>query len=1385
MPTAVESTPSHLRMFRSFEGLVDGGGGDTQPMDSQIYKNYTSATLDPSAEGYTVDAVQRLTGDDPGAPQTQNEGNTDHIDIVGNWERDVSKEPQSSLGPEDLSELSPETQFRIQPNISAAFIAPKTPATAAKKRDYHGELISSATRTPGSRLAAMFGGNGAGPAVLSLSQVFNATQAPSSPLPDTLRSDPVFQRPSPNFVTVRHSSPPVASSSPSRRVRSDPQRALMEPRETYITMDESQKLRERRERERKELEALQSEELDEFDAELTAEEQRAALRRKHAEVNSRALLECATLTAPNTGQRGRRVKRPIYISSDAAFTTPATARRKARNVVETSDGIAEVEKSSNLQTTEDGTGQQSIVKPVSNGHTNKGNGMQVPMTSSRPAVGLSGTSIIRNGDSPAEKLAGSVGSLVSTNKISPDGYRSGGTTRMVAVIDSQPELTQAQESIPVPQTLVEPSSVDINLRLAQSQLSSPSRNARLELPAAILDVLNTSSVPRPPPLTSQIERSEVQERMPSSPPLMVSADLEEEDEVIDEHQELDDEVDLVTTQDIEVEEAADDGPVTCESSGRGTPAITMQRQAPSDSTGRSIPDLPPFKSRHETVQSTIPETDPVETPASSDLRASARSKAASSASDAHHAENTGSETPRGAATGAFEAAHSRFSTSPQTRPMGQASGPEFGTPKHTRLRSLTDIASSPAVDDPIGDIDMDINLMTEADNDFAAAMSGSSPVQPSRKRRKVYKGRALREPVLEIAEPPSSTPPSAKKREERGALAAMQARQSPVFSKPATLKEGRLTRPTHKVVRDLGTANHVAVSTTTQANQAARRVSGVAKLPQPKLDNTPAITPSVEKAVQGGAQAPQSARTAPKASKPVTARAETTPVVSSTDDASARVPNRILALFKGGSMAYYPATCLGLSHADGLRFKVRFDDGTVDNLEPQHVRRLDLRAGDLIKVDLKDMRTKTYEVCGFKDRLAVTSVTATGQAQQDFPLTDRYGYRTVVLAVKRRDSLPAAKQGADQDKVEVPVSSIYLTSTMWSRFKDRAYTHPSEPSTLNLRLQTPSDYPSAPVTPTPKSKRLTAAAFHTRDSSATSPRQESTLFSGMAFAVTFAAHEDEKDQTIKLILDNGGRFLNDGFESLFYTDSPDPSSLASPAKSPTTATAPTNPSDAALPFRLTRSAEALGFTALIADRHSRRAKYMQALALGLPCVHPRWLRDCVAQARILDFAKYLLPAGESAFLGGAVRSRVLAPYPAATARFASVVEGRAKLLDGRSVVVVVGKGRVEERRRVYLFLARALGASRVEGVRSLEEARRVLGDGRAWDWVYVDGQEREAERVLFGGASGGGAGRKRRRRTGEEEVGDKEKERDVVKRVKLVGDETVIQSLILGALLEE
>lgn len=271
------------------------------------------------------------------------------------------------------------------------------------------------------------------------------------------------------------------------------------------------------------------------------------------------------------------------------------------------------------------------------------------------------------------------------------------------------------------------------------------------------------------------------------------------------------------------------------------------------------------------------------------------------------------------------------------------------------------------------------------------------------------------------------------------------------------------------------------------------------------------------------------------------------------------------------------------------------------------------------------------------------------------------------------------------------------------------------------------------------------------------------IFSNMAFAVSYVSAEVEKDKVTKLIRDNGGQILEDGFDSLFNKS------------------VPTSSNDAK-ELQLLPSAEKIGFVALIANQHSRRAKFMQALALGLPCISGKWINACLEKNSILDWTVYLLCAGQSVLLGDACRSRTLQPYSAAEAKLVDTFEQRDQFLHGKSILIITGNAKRLESRSAYVFLTRALGPSRIGHAVDLQEARKKLTeaekDGNEWDMVYVD-NEKGAESTLFEDTPGGGSRKRKRASTATSE------DTPAPKRIRVICDETVVQSLILGQLMED
>ncbi|KAK4230376.1 DNA repair protein crb2 [Podospora fimiseda] len=293
------------------------------------------------------------------------------------------------------------------------------------------------------------------------------------------------------------------------------------------------------------------------------------------------------------------------------------------------------------------------------------------------------------------------------------------------------------------------------------------------------------------------------------------------------------------------------------------------------------------------------------------------------------------------------------------------------------------------------------------------------------------------------------------------------------------------------------------------------------------------------------------------------------------------------------------------------------------------------------------------------------------------------------------------------------------------------------------------------------------------------PQGRSKLFSGMAFAISFqskkagetndafSARMDLSSTIERRITQAGGKILENGFDELF-----DIRSSATPMSSPN------GEPESEIPLSV--AGRSMGFTALIADGHSRKVKYMQALALGLPCIAARWVTVCMDRNELVDWSPYLLCAGESSFLGNAIRSRSLTPYDPSTAKLADIIRQRDRFLDGSRILAVVKKPQ-ENKKMAYVFLARILGAT-ISRVYNVEEARIEIkaaeDSGRPFDWIYVDGKV--VEKAIFSEAPPSTNNKRKRASMGADKIVG-----PPTKKIRTLNDELVIQSLILGRMIEE
>ncbi|KAK8011849.1 hypothetical protein PG989_000109 [Apiospora arundinis] len=169
----------------------------------------------------------------------------------------------------------------------------------------------------------------------------------------------------------------------------------------------------------------------------------------------------------------------------------------------------------------------------------------------------------------------------------------------------------------------------------------------------------------------------------------------------------------------------------------------------------------------------------------------------------------------------------------------------------------------------------------------------------------------------------------------------------------------------------------------------------------------------------------------------------------------------------------------------------------------------------------------------------------------------------------------------------------------------------------------------------------------------------SGLFKGMVFALSFNSEDEAAKQLTKSLIQRAsGKILVTGFDELF-----EPACLGLPLDQ--------SPSTAARSLALKSNFQATSFTALIADSHSRKAKYMQALALGLPCLSAKWISTCVSRGKVMGWSSYVLCAGSSRVLGGAICSRNIPIYEASSKTLPETLEESPAFL--RNMFILVGQ----------------------------------------------------------------------------------------------------------------
>lgn len=439
--------------------------------------------------------------------------------------------------------------------------------------------------------------------------------------------------------------------------------------------------------------------------------------------------------------------------------------------------------------------------------------------------------------------------------------------------------------------------------------------------------------------------------------------------------------------------------------------------------------------------------------------------------------------------------------------------------------------------------------------------------------------------------------------------------------------------------------------------------------------------------------------------------------------------NMVLAHFYDGKSKYYPAKYL--EPDDGDRLLIQWP-GYDPELVPSHsVCSFNLRVGDEVKVELDKFSKAHFVIEGLRKQQ---------QEASDEVLTDIYGHTHVLLRTKSEKATWPKGYSA---QTPIPIGSISIDMTQWRRTSKR-------PNVFTTSSVIPTDMASAYSTPPPRTETPGTPSSRSRNAikkelMGPPPLRKSGIFSNMAFTLSYM-DDEARQQYAKLIDENGGIIMHKGFEELFDGRQ-----------------------------NLKPEFSKLGFTASLSNSHAAKAKHLQALALGLPCLSGKWIDASLASKALEPWEDFLLPAGESLDLDKAVKSRIITLPHFEQFRLSDVLEVRKSHFGGCRVLFTKRKS---DKERPYLFLAQAMSAVDVEEVADLKtvEAKIAELEESGTVWLLVEkGGARAAEKLVQDLAPRSNTTKRRSK-------GQQEDSHSRILDIRVVDSETIKQTLIMGRL---
>ncbi|KAJ9617139.1 radiation sensitive protein rad9 [Cladophialophora chaetospira] len=1247
---------------------------------------------------------------------SENEDDENELDIAGGEESDqevelagdVQEQEQAEVANEGLGEqehTQPDSEpIHFSPSQSQAALSQypesqrfKTPGTAGRKRRYNGDIIDS-PELPRNSKPSLRGHDNNGLS-MGLTQAFGATQDNTSPFIGPTDGNLYSDRPSPSINLQPR--PMTATSSPMKLMSTGTRstRARTEPLDNYVSSKESQAQREARQKEKEK--AIENYDPEEDAYEISEDSYMVKDRRiREREHRIRAQLPSSSPPAPATGGLPMSNSSPVHRATRSSPINPGKRRK-----ISVKSSPPQPSQESQVTESEEETEQEDNA------------GVEVT-----------------------------------------------GSSQHLLLVDEEDKENFADRAIQIPETTVRPQRI-LNYSATQVQespLIRHGREANGEIPSTAVFSSQHFAIADSQPERSMRRLRAVNHASKSS-----------------------------------ADEGLDFVPQSPEASPRPTapivrevaPALMCAPRIVEDHTG-SAADLPASSIEvRRQPDSTIPET------SSSEVRVQSGNepgdKAQPSESGSRGEFDTAQTHLQPSASNAQPAAVELSSPPILTAPPGKRrkllqQQIEETTPDPSPAKSQSSFNASPALrldanfaspshesprfvrpvekpqKDNINEMEMPNAVSTEVQEgpEESAEHQGSNisrPVQHSAGMEAEAEPDVVEEQVVQPIQPRSTYPrrdrkPTAKGLSARNVKARSTAPPFPARASQFDLPESPQKKMVPAIKPPMALKRKAEdvtePSDESPAGSSKRRKAG-------KTATVPITAPLDIK--KTGPISPVTAANEPELPQPE-ALEDSRPSTGSPDIVA---PNMVFAVFNGNSRTYHPALCLGHADVNPKRFKIQWEGYDPDIVDEYGVRRLDLRVGDQVKVDMPGFPKVSHVIRGFKDRVE--------SAEVNHAVTDIRGFQTLVVAPKQRKSLPA--EISTEAVKKIPISTIYLDSIMWGQMKDRLYEYkPSLDTPVSSARSTPGPQTSSspPRTPPLRSRRGTAGII---PPSSSAIDLTEGIFSDMAFAVSYDDDIKRRD-LVELIRDTGGIVLKESFLDLFQPNS----------------------------MQLKEQFSELTFTALVTDRHTRKPKYLQALALGLPCLSGRWIEASVQAAQVLDWTSYLLAAGESLELDGATRSRILPPFSVTQRlKVSDIIALRASFFTGAKVLAVKGKGKyiTEENFQHYVALIRALGPRQIDLEPDLHSAKEAIESAadteESVEYVFVPDQVVEAARELLlstdpaewkNEPKAKGRGRPKKARSTDEtesdtksDIGDSRKA-----KVKIICNEDIVQSLILGRL---